>query len=389
MNSNRSLFVSLTNIPTPYRLHFYKALSQALSDAGSALQVWFMADTEPGRYWKLPSQSFEFSHRFSAGVHPLIRERIFHFNPSFLYSLFKDPPKWLLLSGSWYFPTFLGALWIARLRGTKIIIWNESNLAYVEYSQSFVNKVRGEVLGRADAYAVPGDWAKEYVAFHVPASKDKPFLHLPNVVDEKKYMSDIQRRRAKKTGLRENWGILAGKRVVLSLTRLEPIKGLKQMLDGWTQCLRRSEAVWLIAGDGSQKDLLQLGIQKAGMQDSVRLLGHLMEEEVLDLLALADAFALPSLGDPYPLAVLEAMFAGLPLLLSDRVGCHPETLETGRNGLLFDPYQPQAVRQALEDFLALTPEQCAAMGEHSLHLAKERFGTANVVRDFVVGVLAL
>lgn len=348
-----------------------------------------MARTEPGRYWKLDPQSFEFSHRFSAGVHPLVRERIFHFNPSFLCSLLKYPPKWLLLSGSWYFPTFLGALWIARLRGTKTIIWNESNLAYVEYSQAFVNKIRGGVLGWADAYAVPGGWAKEYVTSHVSASKDKPFLHLPNVVDEEKYMFDIQRRRAKKADLREKWGIPAGKRVMLSLTRLEPIKGLKQMLAGWVRCPQTSEAVWLIAGDGSQKDLLRLEIQKAGVQGSVRLLGHLTEDEVLDLLALADAFALPSLGDPYPLAVIEAMFAGLPLLLSNRVGCHPESLETGRNGLLFDPHQPEAVRQALEEFLTLSPAQWLAMGEHSLRLAKERFWTQNVVRDFVAGVLAL
>lgn len=389
MMSGGPLFISLTNIPTPYRLHLYKVLSQAMKARGIELQVWFMAETEPGRYWILDPRSFEFEHRFSPGLHPLVRERIFHFNPSFLYSLLKNPPKWLLLSGSWYFPTFLGALLIARLRGTRIIIWNESNLAYVEYFQSVVNRVRGMVLGLADAYAVPGQWAKEYVTFHVPASKEKVFLHLPNLVDEEKYLSDIQRRRANQAGLRERWNVPPAKRVIVSLTRLEPIKGLKQMLDGWVQCSHRSEAVWLIAGDGSLNHMLQSEIQKAGLQDSVLLLGHRMEDEVLDLLALSDAFALPSLGDPYPLAVLEAMFAGLPLLLSDRVGCHPESLETGRNGLLFDPYQTDAVRQTLEDFLALTPQQWQVMGEHSLHLARERFGTKKTIQSLVADIRAL
>lgn len=387
--SKKRVFVSLTNIPTPYRLHFYKALTQALSTEKIELQVWFMTDTEPGRQWVLDPDTFEFKYRFSAGLHPLIRHRLFHFNPFYFYFLLANPPQWLLLSGSWYFPTFLGALLIARMRGIKTIIWNESNLAYVEYFHFFVNKVRGMILNLADAYAVPGQWSKEYVNFHMPSAKETLFIQLPNVVDEEKYLSGVRQRVVQKAKLRQKWNIAIDKRVIISLTRLEPIKGLKQMLEGWLHCSCKSEAVWLIAGDGSLKQRLNMEIQKAGLEDSVRLLGHRTEDEILDLLALSDAFALPSLGDPYPLAVLEAMFAGLPLLLSNRVGCHPETLEPGKNGLLFDPYQENDVKQTLEKFLELITGQWKAMGEHSLRLAKERFGTEKVVRNFVAEILAL
>lgn len=389
MSVNQQLFVSLTNIPTPYRLHFYKALSKAFDEQNIELQVWFMADTEPGRYWELHSESFEFVHRFASGLHPLIRDRIFHFNPSFLYSLFNNPPKWLLLSGSWFFPTFLGALLIARMRDTKVVIWNESNLAYIEYSQSLANKLRGKVLELADAYTVPGQWAKEYVSFYAPKSERKPFLCLPNVIDEEKYLSEIKGRRTHKRELRENWGVGAEKRVLLSLTRLEPIKGLEQMLAGWIQSSLTSDAVWLIAGDGSLRRSLQERIQNENLEHSVRLLGHRTEEEVLDLLALSDAFVLPSLGDPYPLAVIEAMFAGLPLLLSDRVGCHPESLEAGNNGLLFDPFQESDVIKNLDNFLTYSLEKWKEMGKYSLHLAKQRFETNAVIQRFVGDVLAL
>ena len=389
MKRSHPSFVSVTNIPTPYRLHFYKVFSQVLRDKNIELQVWFMAKTEPGRYWQLNPRSFEFKYRFSSGFHPLIHERIFHFNPNLLFSLLKKPPKWLLLSGSWYFPTFICALLIARLRGIKTIIWNESNLAYVEYSQSFINTVRGKVLSLGDAYAVPGQWAKEYVSFHVPASKKRKFLQLPNVVDEEKYLSGVRQRAVQKDRLRQKWDIPSDKRVIVSLTRLEPIKGLNQMLAGWLQFSYKSKTIWLIAGDGSLRQNLQTEIQTAGMEGSIRLLGHRTEDEILELLALADAFALPSLGDPYPLAVLEAMFAGLPLLLSNRVGCHPETLKPGKNGLLFDPYQVEDVRQTLDNFLTLTPRQWKTMGEHSLQLASERFGTEIVVQNFVTDILAL
>ena len=113
------------------------------------------------------------------------------------------------------------------------------------------------------------------------------------------------------------------------------------------------------------------------------------EAEILDLLSLADGFILPSLGDPYPLAVIEAAFAGLPLLLSDRVGCHPDALLPGENGLLFDPHDLDSIQRCLGEFIALGPQVWAAMGAQSLKVAEDRFGTERVVTRFVDDLLQL
>src|SRR3954465_1052707 len=62
--------VLVTNIPTPYRLHFCRLLSEALARRGWTFRVWFMAHTERGRYWDLQPDTFQFSHRMFRGLHP-------------------------------------------------------------------------------------------------------------------------------------------------------------------------------------------------------------------------------------------------------------------------------------------------------------------------------
>ena len=144
-----------------------------------------------------------------------------------------------------------------------------------------------------------------------------------------------------------------------------------------------------VAGSGSLSDELETIVHQTGFEQNIRLVGFLDEEEILDLLAVADALILPSLGDPYPLAVIEAAFAGLPLLLSDRVGCHLETLVPQYNGFLFDPYDPSSIQNCLEHFLRLEPEQWAEMGLRSQEIAEERFSTERVVSQFFSDLIRL
>jgi glycosyltransferase involved in cell wall biosynthesis len=387
--------VSLTNIPTPYRVHFYNALAPALAAQGVALEVMFMAETEPGRRWTFDERTFAFEHWTGAGWHPMVGGRLLHFNPTLVGDLAAHPPGWLLISGSWFLPTAALATGLAGSRGAKTIFWSESNLAYVEHRSGAADRLRTGVMDRFDAYAVPGQWAEAYVRHFAPSAVRKPFLRLPNVIDDAGFKVAIARHRAD-ARLWSKWGLEEARRPILfTACRLAPIKGIAELIRLLIATRLDDRLTLLVAGDGELRPELERTIAAAGCEARIRLLGFRSEAEVQELLALADAFILPSLGDPFPVAVVEAVFAGLPLLLSDRVGCHPEALpggrgsEAGQNGFLFDPTDPVSIAGALTAFLAAGADAWRQMGMRSLQIAEETFSTAQVVERFAEAVLAL
>ena len=386
---SRRRLVSLTNMPTPYRIHFYNALARALHGRGAVLQVLFMSKTEPGRHWQLTRENWFFDHDFLPGLHPVALDRQFHLNPTSLTRLALSPPAWLLLSGSWYMPTVFLSSWLTKLTRTTTLFWSESNLAYVEHRSALVEKLRGWIMDSFDGYAVPGAWAREYVLQYTPSAAKKPMLDLPNVVDERLFRDEVAKRRVGRQELLAKWHLQERHRPILfAAARLEPVKGIRELLLALASMQARPVTL-LIAGEGALRAELESLIREAGLEEELRLLGFLGEREILELLSLADGFILPSLGDPYPLAVIEAAFAGLPLLLSDRVGCHPEAVLPGENGLLFNPHDLDSIRLCLDEFVGLGPQMWAQMGARSLELAEHRFSTEHVVARFVGELLQL
>lgn len=382
--------VSLTNIPTPYRIHFYDSLASLLAAHGIHLEVFFMAETEPGRHWTFNREEWQFKSRFAAGFHPAVAQRIFHFNPAHIWDLAARPPTWLLMSGSWFLPTVALSLLLSKVRPTKALFWSESNLSYIEHTTGPANHARSWVMDRFDGFVVPGQWAEEYVLTYAPTAQRKPVLWLPNVVDERLFKDGVAEQRSGASDLVARRHLSAAPRpILLTVARLDAIKGVKELVAALCQTALHQRLTLLVAGEGSLRAELETVVADAGAQETIRFLGHQSEQQVIELLALADGFILPSLGDPYPLAVIEAAFAGLPLLLSDRIGCHPEALVPGRNGDLFDPLDAGGMAACVERFIEAGQSGWAAMGSASLQIAEERFATMPVLTRFVDQLLAL
>ena len=144
----------------------------------------------------------------------------------------------------------------------------------------------------------------------------------------------------------------------------------------------------IIAGSGSTQAKMEASVREKGLTQQIRFVGHVSGSDMLELLAIADGFVLPSLGDPYPLSVIEALFAALPLLLSDRVGSVPEALKPTQNGYLFDPTQPAQIQDAVWQFIQQSPAQRANMGQKSLQIARERFMAQPVINTFLDNLFA-
>jgi len=150
----------------------------------------------------------------------------------------------------------------------------------------------------------------------------------------------------------------------------------------------RAKLTVRIAGVGPVRDALQRKV--ADFKDiEIHLLGDQTKQEMVRLYAHADGFCLPSLADPNPLSVIEALWAGLPLLFSSRVGNHPEALEDGGNGFLFDPANPRGAAEAISRWLALSNDELSAFGSRSSRIARERSEPRTAIRDFLDAVLSL
>jgi glycosyltransferase involved in cell wall biosynthesis len=110
-----------------------------------------------------------------------------------------------------------------------------------------------------------------------------------------------------------------------------------------------------------------IGVEGPG----IKIHGRLSLERVADLLAHADLFCLPTLAEPFGVAFIEAMHAGLPLV-GTRIGAIPDFLIPRETGLLVEPDNVRGLAHALIQLLA-NPDETQRMGRAARRLAQERF----------------
>lgn len=155
---------------------------------------------------------------------------------------------------------------------------------------------------------------------------------------------------------------LAGRTVALFLGRLDPIKGLELLLPAFAHArAQRPELALVIAGAGPApyEARLRATAERLGIAGDLCWAGFLEGERKRAALADADLFMLPSHSENFGVAVAEAMGAGLPVIVSDRVGLQREVAGSG-GGLVV----PGAVAPLAGALVALAedPQMRRAMG---------------------------
>lgn len=116
-----------------------------------------------------------------------------------------------------------------------------------------------------------------------------------------------------------SWGISESARVILFLGRLHPWKRVDVLLRAFLRMGSHVEdAVLVIAGEDEAgiKEEWSVRIDHAGLRDRVRFMGAVTGKAKSDLLARADLFCLPSRGEGFSMAILEAMSFGTPVIVT-------------------------------------------------------------------------
>lgn len=175
-----------------------------------------------------------------------------------------------------------------------------------------------------------------------------------------------------------------GERVptVLYVGRLRTRKAVAVLLEAFVQVRRKVPAARLVlVGDGEQRAALERQKEELGLGEEVRFTGALPREQIVAYYAAADVYCLPSLYEGFPVAILEAMAAALPVV-STTVSGIPEAVFPGRTGELVEPEDVAGLTGALAALL-LDQERAREWGEAGRQLLAEKFSIEVVTRSYL------
>jgi glycosyltransferase involved in cell wall biosynthesis len=193
--------------------------------------------------------------------------------------------------------------------------------------------------------------------------------------------------------VRRELGIGEGEFVVGSAVRLFDYKGMDYLLDAVPAVLAKAPATrFVIAGDGPARAGLVEKARGMGLGDRVMFIGH--RSDIPDVVSSFDLYVLPSLTEGMPLALLEALAVGSPIVCT-RVGGCPEVVEDGVNGYVVAPRDSAALGDRILRVSA-DPTFRAAVRERNMRKFSERFtlrsmveGHARLFTDLAARVTAL
>lgn len=157
---------------------------------------------------------------------------------------------------------------------------------------------------------------------------------------------------------------------ILFLGSLERAKGVRDLVDAFA-VVRAAvpDAELVLAGSGSEEAALRSAASAAGLNGAVRLVGRVPHGEVGNALRDASLLCLPSAGEPYGMAIVEAMAAGRAVVATDRGG-PAELVDRERGGRLVPPGDAGALADALLDLLR-DRDRLAEMGAFNRRRAIE------------------
>jgi phosphatidyl-myo-inositol dimannoside synthase len=154
--------------------------------------------------------------------------------------------------------------------------------------------------------------------------------------------------------------------VLLTIARLVPRKGIDTVLAALARVRRAApDVVYVVAGDGPDRERLLELARREGLDDAVRFVGPVSDEELPLWYSLGDVFVMPSRSEPpdvegFGIVFLEAAACERPVVAA-RAGGVPDAVADGVSGVLVEPGDTEALARTLAELLA-DPARRAELG---------------------------
>jgi glycosyltransferase involved in cell wall biosynthesis len=153
-------------------------------------------------------------------------------------------------------------------------------------------------------------------------------------------------------------------KVFICVARYIPVKGLEVLWEAFKKLKKVDDTDWELwcVGNGS-------GFNNRMESDGIHHLGFIQPKDLMEIMNKTGIFVLPSLFEPWGVAVQEFASAGFPLLLSNKVGCAGDYLENEKNGFLFKANNVEDLYQVLRKVINLSEDEYHKMSNRSNELA--------------------
>lgn len=244
----------------------------------------------------------------------------------------------VLIQG-WNYALYPLALAAARLRGLPVLLRGESVLLRADAERLATadlrrrakrQLVRAYLRSCAAALAVSTGNRRLLQSYGVPESR---IFFSPYAVDGAHFRLSPNDRAAARAALRRELGLDGDAPLFLFVGKLIAVKAPELLLRAFAR-LSASDAALALVGDGALAGSLATLAQELA-PGRVHFLGFRNQSALPAIYAAADALILPSQSETFGVVVLEAMHAGLPVVVSDRVGCAEDLVQEGVTGFTF------------------------------------------------------
>lgn len=261
------------------------------------------------------------------------------------------------------------ALAAARMHGARLLLRDEQTLlhdrprvrsiAKAGALRALFSQAGGLYIGEENRQHMRAHGAREDALFPARYCVDNAYFG--------RHAAELAPQRAQ---LRRRFGITGDAPVVLFVGKLIDKKQPLRLIEAFARVRAQHECALLIAGDGPLRAECETLIARLGVPD-VRMAGFLNQSELPEAYAAADLFVLPSrLHETWGLVVNEAMNFGLPIVVSDKVGCAADLVRAGGNGYVVGHEDTAALADALAALVA-APAMRAAFGRRSVAIVED------------------
>jgi L-malate glycosyltransferase len=164
-------------------------------------------------------------------------------------------------------------------------------------------------------------------------------------------------------------------RLLVHLSNFRPVKRVQDVVKVFARVAKAMPARLLLIGDGPDRSVAEYLAREHHVENRVHFLGK--QDNVNELLPLADLMLMPSEMESFGLAALEAMACSVPTIATN-VGGVPELIHNGKNGLLFDVGDVEAMSTAAISLLS-DPNRLEEMARAARKTAQDHFCASRVI----------
>ncbi|WP_213806422.1 N-acetyl-alpha-D-glucosaminyl L-malate synthase BshA [Granulicella sp. dw_53] len=176
-------------------------------------------------------------------------------------------------------------------------------------------------------------------------------------------------------------------KLLVHLSNFRPVKRVLDVIEVFARVAAALPARLMLIGDGPDRSAAEFLARRLKVQDRIHFLGK--QDNVNELLPLADLMLMPSEMESFGLAALEAMACSVPAI-GTRVGGVPELIEDNSNGLLFEVGDIESMATAAIALLSDLPRY-EAMSRAARKTAQDHFCTSRIIpiyEDYYERVIA-